>query len=397
MPDGHQRIDFDEIIDRRGTNCEKWDSLEAHSGISAADGLAMWVADMDFRPPASVTRALQRLVDHGVFGYAANDDAMRAAVCWWMAERHDWHVDPGDIFSTDGLVNAIALCLDTFSAPGDGVVVFSPVYHAFGRVVRAAGRSLVECPLALEAGRYCLDFARYDAQMTGHEKILLLCSPHNPGGRVWSRPELEGVAAFARRHDLIVVSDEVHHDLVYPGGPAHVPTAKIDGVADRLVTLTAVTKTFNLAGAHIGQATIAAPDLRARFAARMRALALKPGAIPPVFVEAAYSSEGAAWLDALIAYLAENRKVFDAGIDAIPGLRSMPLEATYLAWVDFDGTGMTAEEFTARVEREARIGVNRGPTFGAGGETFLRFNFATPRARVEEAVARLQSAFSDLQ
>jgi cystathionine beta-lyase len=388
---------FDEIVDRRGTNCQKWDGMAAHSGVSPEDGIPMWVADMDFRPPASVPRALQRMIDHGIFGYAHEDTFMREAVCRWMVERHGWEVDPGHIFSTDGLVNAIALCLDTYTEPGEGVVVFSPVYHAFGRVVRTAGRSLIECPLALVDGRYEMDFDRYDAQMTGRERILLLCSPQNPGGRVWSRAELEEVAAFARRHDLLIVSDEIHHDLVLPGSPEHVPTALIDGVADRLVTLTAPTKTFNLAGAHIGHVTIADRALRERFAARQRALALSPGSIPPVIAEAAYSDEGAAWLDALRVYLDGNRRLFDAAIAEIPGLVSMPLEATYLAWVDFAGTGMDSAEFTERVEREARIAVNRGITFGAGGESFLRFNLATSRTRVEEAVRRLQDAFGDLQ
>jgi len=388
---------FDEIIDRRGTNCQKWDGMQAHCGVSPEDGIAMWVADMDFRPPPSVPRALQGLIDRGVFGYPATDGPMREAVCRWMEGRHGWRIDPEHVFSTDGLVNAIALCLDVFSEPGDGVVVFSPVYHAFGRVVRAAGRRLVECPLARENGRYAMDFERWAGQMTGGERILLLCSPHNPGGRVWTPAELRALAEFARRHDLLIVSDEIHHDLVLPDSPRHLPTALIDGVEDRLVTLTAATKTFNLAGAHIGQVIIADEGLRSRFAARLRALALSTGAIPPVMVEAAYSVEGAEWLAALLDYLDGNRRLFDAGVAAIPGLRSMPLEATYLAWVDFAGTGMAPEEFTARVERDARIAVNRGPTFGAGGESFLRFNLATPRARVAEAVGRLQAAFADLQ
>ena len=388
---------FDEIIDRRDTNCQKWDGMQAHCGVSPEDGIAMWVADMDFRPPPSVPRALQGLIDRGVFGYPASDAPMREAVCRWMEARHGWRIEPDHVFSTDGLVNAIALCLDVFSEPGDGVVVFSPVYHAFGKVVRAAGRRLVECPLARENDRYEMDFERWAEQMTGGERILLLCSPHNPGGRVWTPAELRAMAEFARRHDLLIVSDEIHHDLVLPDGPRHLPTALIDGVEDRLVTLTAATKTFNLAGAHIGQVIIADAGLRERFAARLRALALSSGAIPPVMVEAAYSVEGAEWLAALLDYLDGNRRLFDAGVAAIPGLRSMPLEATYLAWVDFAGTGMAPEAFTARVERDARIAVNRGPTFGAGGESFLRFNLATPRARVAEAVDRLQAAFADLQ
>jgi cystathionine beta-lyase len=226
--------------------------------------------------------------------------------------------------------------------------------------------------------------------------MLILCSPHNPGGRVWTRAELEGVAAFARRHDLILVSDEIHHDLLMPG-QRHIPMAHIDGIADRLVMMTATTKTFNIAGGHTGNVIIHDEALHARFAARMAALGISPNSFGLVMAEAAYSPEGAAWVDALCAYLDGNRALFDAGVNAIPGLRSMPLEATYLAWVDFAGTGMDRAEFTRRVEREARICVNHGPTFGTGGESFLRFNIATPRARVAEAVARLQAAFADLQ
>nr|MCU0856644.1 aminotransferase class I/II-fold pyridoxal phosphate-dependent enzyme [Paracoccaceae bacterium] len=209
--------------------------------------------------------------------------------------------------------------------------------------------------------------------------------------------ELRGVADFARRHDLILVSDEIHHDLVFPGH-RHIPmTLAAPDIADRLVMMTATTKTFNIAGSHIGNVIVPDPALRAAFAGRMAALGISPNSFGLFMATAAYSPEGAAWVDALVAYLDGNRRVFDAGVNAIPGLRSMALEATYLSWVDFSGTGMAPGEFTRRVEKDARIAANHGPTFGTGGESFLRFNIATPRARVEEAVARLQAAFADLQ
>ena len=389
-------MNFDDPIDRRGSNCSKWDKMEQIYGVPADDGLAMWVADMDFRPPQVVSDALAEMLDHGIFGYYGDESSYRKAITWWMKTRHGWQVDPSWIFTTHGLVNGTGMCVDAFTEPGDGVVLFTPVYHAFARVITSAGRRVVECPLTNNDGRYEMDFAAYDALLDGSEKLLVLCSPHNPGGRVWSRQELEGVAEFARRHDLILVSDEIHHDLVYPG-QSHTVMAHIDGIADRLVMMTATTKTFNIAGAHVGNVIIPDEGLRARFAARMAGLGLSPNAFGLVMAEAAYSPGGAQWVDALMAYLDENRKVFDAGINTIPGLNSMPLEATYLSWVDFSGTGMSAEEFTARVEKTALIAANHGPTFGTGGESFLRFNIATPRARVEEAVARLQDAFSDLQ
>ena len=388
---------FDEEIDRIGTHSMKWDMMEARYGVSPDTGLPMWVADMDFRPPDCVSAALQGMVDHGIYGYFGDDRAYRAAICWWMAERHGWTVDPEWIFSTHGLVNGTGMCLQAFTQPGDGVVLFTPVYHAFARVISAAGREVVECPMVMRDGRYEMDFDAYDAQMTGRETMVLLCSPHNPGGRVWSQAELRAVAAFAERHDMTLVSDEIHHDLVMPG-QRHLPMATAaPEIADRLVMMTASTKTFNLAGVHIGNVIIPDAALRNRFAGAMVGLGISPNSFGLVMATAAYSPEGAAWVDALTTYLDGNRRLFDEGVGAIPGVTSMPMEATYLAWVDFAGTGMTAAEFTRRVEQDAQIAVNHGPTFGTGGETFLRFNFATPRARVDEAVTRLKRAFGDLQ
>lgn len=389
-------MSFDEIIERRGTHCAKWDKMEAVYGVPADEGIAMWVADMDFRPPQVVQDALQAQIDHGVHGYFGDDSKYLAAIQWWMEHRHGWKVDPQAIFTTHGLVNGTAMCIDAFTKPGDGVVLFTPVYHAFARVITAAGRQVVECQLTNTSGRYEMDFDAYDAQMTGAEKMVILCSPHNPGGRVWSREELQGVADFARRHDLVLVSDEIHHDLVMPG-QAHIPMARIEGIEDRLVMMTATTKTFNMAGSHVGNVIIHDPKLRETFAGRMAAMGSSPNSFGLIMATAAYSPEGAAWVDELTAYIDGNRRLFDGAVNAIPGLRSMPLEATYLAWVDFSGTGMERAEFTRRVEQDAKIAANHGTTFGTGGENFLRFNLATPRTRVEEACDRLARAFGDLQ
>ena len=390
-------MNFDEVIDRRGTHCMKWDMMEPMYGVPADSGMPMWVADMDFRPPSCVQAAVEGLAEHGIYGYFGDDAAYLDAIRWWMETRHGWAVERDQIFTTHGLVNGTGMCIDAFTAPGDGVVLMTPVYHAFARVIRAAGREVVECPLKVVNGRQEMDFDAWDTRMTGAERMLILCSPHNPGGRVWSGAELRGVADFCTRHDLILVSDEIHHDLIYPG-QRHVPMPlAAPGVVDRLVMMTASTKTFNIAGAHIGNVIIPEPALRARFAARMMALGISPNAFGMHMATAAYSPEGAGWVDALMAYLDGNRRLFDAGINAIPGVTSMPLEATYLAWVDFAGTGMTAAEFTGRVEKGALICTNHGSSFGTGGGSFLRFNLAMPRALVAHAVDRLQAAFADLQ
>lgn len=389
--------DFDERIDRRGTHSAKWDMMEPIYGVPAEDGIAMWVADMDFRPPACVQKAVEDMAAHGVYGYFGDDRAYCDAIIWWMKTRHRWDVTRETIFTTHGLVNGTAMCVEAFTAPGDGVVLMTPVYHAFARVIKAAGRRVVECPLAIVDGRYGLDIFGWDAKLNGSERMFVLCSPHNPGGRVWSAEELRAIADFCQRHDLILVSDEIHHDLVMPG-QRHIPMPlAAPEILDRLVMMTATTKTFNIAGAHIGNVIIADEGLRRRFAATMSAFGISPNSFGMAMATAAYSAEGAAWVDALNRYLDGNRQIFDAGINAIPGLRSMPLEATYLAWVDLAGTGMPAAEFNARVEKQARIAVNHGLTFGAGGESFLRFNLATPRSVVAEAVDRLKAAFADLQ
>lgn len=390
-------MSFDNVIDRRGTHCVKWDMMEKLYGVPTDTGIAMWVADMEFRPPACVQGALEQMLAHGVYGYFGDDTAYLDAIRWWMATRHGWKVERNEIFTTHGLVNGTAMCVDAFTAPGDGVVLMTPVYHAFARVIKAAGREVVECKLANEAGRYVMDFDAWDAQMTGREKMLILCSPHNPGGRVWTKAELAGVAAFCVRHDLILISDEIHHDLIFPGHKHTVMANAVPEILDRLVMMTATTKTFNIAGAHVGNVIIADPVLRARFAVRMAAFGISPNSFGLFMATAAYSPEGAAWVDELMGYLEGNRQVFDAAINSIPGVAAMPLEATYLAWVDFAGTGMAAGEFVERVQKGAQIAANHGATFGAGGESFLRFNLAAPRAQVAEAAERLQQAFADLQ
>ena len=390
-------MQFDELIDRYGTRCSKWDDMEAKYGVSPQDGIAMWVADMDFRPPDCVQNVVRQMAEHGIFGYHGNERAYVDAIVWWMQNRHNWAIDPSWIFTTHGLVNGTAICVDTFTKPGDGVVLFTPIYHSFFRILQTSDRDVIECPLALENGRYSLDFDRYDAMMRGHEKMLILSSPHNPGGRVWTPDELRAIGDFARRHDLIIVSDEIHHDLVYPGQKHTVFPLADDSVMDRLIVMSATTKTFNIAGSHVGSVIIPDSALRAKFKKRMAALGMSPNYFGLRMAEAAYSAEGAAWVDGLMAYLEGNHQLFDRAINALTGIKSMPLEATYLAWVDFSGTGMQPDEIKRRVQQEAQVAANHGETFGQGGEAFLRFNFATPRERVEIAIERLSQAFADLQ
>ena len=390
-------MDFDEVIDRRGTHSSKWDSMEELYGVSPDSGLSMWVADMDFRAPKIIQEKLHGINSHGIYGYYGDHTEYNNSIKWWMKNRHNWEIDTSWIFTTHGLVNGTGLCIDAFTKPGDGIILFTPVYYQFSNLVEAARRKVVECPLKLIDNHYHFDFVEYERNLSGDEKMVILCSPHNPGGRVWTKNELQEVAKFAKKHDLVLVSDEIHHDLVYPNKNHTVMPIADPSVCDRLVMMTATTKTFNIAGAHSGNVIISNPNLRQKFSQRIKALGISPNSFGLFMATAAYSPEGAQWLDELLHYIDGNRVIFDKEVNKIPGLSSMPLEGTYLAWVDFSGTGMEEEEFIYRVQEKAKIAVNHGSTFGTGGEKFLRFNLATPRTLVVEATKRLKDAFSDLQ
>ncbi len=391
------RFDFDTFIDRRGTHSSKWDMMETLFGVPAEDGLAMWTADSDYPTAPCVSAAVRAAANVGVFGYFADYGAYNDAIAWWMRTRHGWTIEPDWILTTQGLGNAIALCIDVWSDPGDAVVIFSPVYHEFSRKIERAGRVVTECPLARDGDRYELDLDDAQRRLTGKEKILIWCSPQNPSGRIWTAAELRAVAAFAAQNGLVLISDEVHHDLVYPGETFPPMAVAAPEAAGRMVIATAASKTFNIAGQKTGNLIIPDPKLRADMATRLRALDYSPNALGLKMVTAAYSPDGALWVDAQIAHLDSVRRMFDAGVSAIPGIRSLPLQSTYLAWVDFSGTGMEFDEFNARTRDIARIAASPGPDFGKGGESFLRFNLATTHDRVSEAVERLQRAFADLQ
>jgi cystathionine beta-lyase len=391
-------FDFDRVIERRGTHATKWDKMAVLSGIDAPDAIPMWVADMDFAAPPGVSEALAAETRRAVHGYYADTGTWAAALGGWMARRHGLEVDPAWVSPTPGVVSALGLIIQAASEPGDEVVVFPPAYHAFRRIILANERRILDAQLAEAGGRYVMDLDGLRAKLTPRTRIVFFCSPHNPGGTVWSPDEIRALAAFCERHDLLLVSDEIHCDLVFPGAK-HTPTlTAAPEIADRLVTTVAATKTFNLAGAHVGACITTNQALKKRIDARIMATGLGSyNRFGMIATEAAWRT-GEAWLDALLPYLVRNRDVLDAGIEAAaPGARSMRLEATYLAWVDFSATGLAPEDVSARVKGRARLLPSPGTQFGPGGETWLRFNFATPRPILEDALGRLEDAFRDLR
>lgn len=389
-------MSFDYPKDRRTAFASKWQNMESFSGVSPDDGIAMWVADMDFDAPACVRDRLRADIEAGFLGYVGDIAPARQAVCDWMRNQHGWDVHPDWVSFSHGVIAGFGMALEAFSEPGDGVILFSPVYHAFYTRTRAKGRDVVESQLALRDGRYEMDLDALAAQLKGHEKIAVLCSPHNPGGRLWSKAEIAELADFCEAHDLLLLSDEIHMDLCFPGA-RHIPTAIAAPQATaRLVTISAASKGFNIAGGETGFIIVEDPSLRARIDAVQKALGGTPNRFGIQMTHAAFA-EGGGWSADLRAYLAENFALWRDRIGALPGVSVMDMSSTYLAWVDFSGTGMDAAEIQRRIAQGARIATSPGASFGTGGETFYRFNLAMPRARVIEAIERMEKAFGDLQ
>ena len=391
------KFDFDRVIDRRNTHSAKWDRMGAACNLDAPDAIAMWVADMDFAAPPAVREALAAEVERSTHGYYASNLGWREAQCAWLERRHGWRPDPEWLSTTPGIVSALGLILQAFSEPDDEIIVFSPAYHAFRLIIEANGRRIHNVPMIEEQGRYRMDMERLSANMPKRGRIVFFCSPHNPGGRVWEREEIRALADFCAANDLLLVSDEIHCDLVYDG-VRHLPTASVaPDIMDRLITCVAATKTFNLAGGHVGATITSNPELKKKLDARINASGLASYNLFGMIATEAALRTGDEWLDQLLPYLQANRDHFAKSIaKAVPGARAMHLEATYLAWVDFSGTGLERADFMDRITNKARIGVSPGPQFGPGGENHVRFNLATQRYWIDEALARLGQAFGDI-
>ena len=391
-------FDFDRIIERRGTHSTKWDSIAKLSGITAPDALPMWVADMDFAAPPGVTEALMAEVSRGVHGYYADTGSWTEALVAWLKRRHQLTIDPAWVTPVPGIVAGLGMLIQAVSEPGDEIVLFPPAYHAFRKIILANDRRILDAQLINQQGRYVMDLEALRKLITPRTKIVFLCSPHNPGGTVWSADELTALAHFCAEHNLILASDEIHCDLIFSHAK-HTPTLNAaPEIADRIVSCFAATKTFNLAGAHMGALVTSNPVLRKKIEGRVAAANLTSlASFGMIATEAAWRT-GEAWLDTLLPYLEANRDLLHARIEkAALGARAMKLDATYLSWVDFSGTGLAAEDVADRVAKRARIFASPGPQFGPGGESWLRFNFATPRPVLNEALDRLDEAFADLR
>lgn len=384
--------DFDTVYDRATTDSLKWANLRERCG--SEDAIPLWVADMDFACPPEVARAVRERAAHPIYGYPIRTDSYYRAVCDWMGKRHAWEISPQWLVYVPGVVPALNFAVQAFTRPGDGIVIQPPVYYPFRKSIQENGRRIIENPLLRMEGGYEMDLGGLERAIDSRTRLFILCSPHNPVGRVWKRQELEALADLCLSREILIVSDEIHSDLVLGGGWRHTCLASVSKeIAERTVTLTAPNKTFNIAGLTMGNAIISNPRLRENFLAAVQGSGIEVSNVfGNVAAEAAYR-EGEAWLDQLLAYLEANyRLVAQFAASRIPEIRVLPLEGTYLAWLDCSGLGMDDEALKRFFFQEAKLWLDDGPKFGTGGSGFMRMNLAAPRSLIEESMKRLERA-----
>lgn len=388
------QYNFDEIIDRRNTNSLKWDFAVERG--RPADVLPLWVADMDFPAPQPVLDALERAVRHGIFGYSDVKSGYYDALAAWFSRRFGWETRPEWLVKTPGVVFALAMAVRALTNPGDAVLLQPPVYYPFFSVVRDNNREVVENPLVYQNGRYEIDFADLEEKIVRHSgKLLLLCSPHNPVGRVWTEAELRRIGEICQRYGVYVVSDEIHCDFTLPGYPHTVFLRANPALAERTVICTAPSKTFNLAGLQASNIWIPGAEVRKKVQKEIdRAGYSQLNALGLVACQAAYEG-GGEWLDQLKDYLRENLGFLRAFLaERLPQVKLAEPDGTYFAWLDCSGLGLCRRELNDLVVNRARLWLDAGHIFGGGADQFQRVVLACPHATLREALERLERAIN---
>jgi cysteine-S-conjugate beta-lyase len=377
--------DFDQVVERRGTDSVKWCRY-------SEDVLPLWVADMDFRSPQPVIDALRDRVEHGVFGYGTESPEVRAVIQERLQRLYGWNTQPGDYLFTPGIVVALNLVARALSEPGEEILIQPPVYPPFFGIEKNSGRAIQQAPLVYGEGGYGIDFDAFERAITPRTRIFLLCNPHNPVGRMFTRAELERLAEICLRHELFICSDEIHMDFIFDGR-AHIPIASIDPeVAARTVTLFSPSKSYNIAGFHFGIAAASDPAVRERLrTAGAGMIANHVGVLDLVAGIAAYRY-GDEWFNQLLPYLQSNRDyVLRYAREHLPGISAPLPEGSYLAWLDCRGAGIEGPPADFFL-REAKVALMDGAFFGDAGRGFVRLNFGCPRSILEEALDRMRAA-----
>lgn len=389
--------DFDRIVDRTGTYSLKWENMTAALPGAPADALPLWVADMDFPCAEPIIKALHERTDRLIFGYSLHQTAAYYdAISGWFHKRFGWQLTPQNIFYSPGVVPAIGFLIDLLSEPGDGIIIQPPVYYPFAQKIQDYDRQVVTNPLQLLNGVYTMDYADLETKLScAQNKGLILCSPHNPVGRIWQPEELQQVVELCQKYDKWIISDEIHCDIVRHN-QTHTPLEKLcPDFKNRIFTCTAPSKTFNLAGLQLSNIIINDPAVQALWNERIAGrIGLRNPNVFAITATITAYTKGEEWLDQVNAYIDANIAYVEEFIaQNLPLVKVLPCQGTYLMWLDFTAYGLDAETLEHKMLNEAKIALDEGKMFGAEGRGFERFNVACPRPILEDCMARLKQTF----
>lgn len=390
--------DFSTLVKRSKMNSAKWAQMYSWNPEVEEDRVPLSVADMELKNPPEIIEGLQTFLDEAILGYTLPGKQFKEAVINWMQRRHDWKIEEDWIVNTPGVVMALANSVRSFTKPGEGVIIFSPVYYPFSLVVERSGRKLAVSPLLEENLYYRMDFDNFaELAKDPNNKLVLFCSPHNPVGRVWTKEELTRFAEICVENDLIVISDEIHHDLIMPGYKHYALDNISPALKDRLVTCTAPSKTFNLAGMHISNIIIANPELRESFRKSLYSMAiLGVNILAYKACEIAYN-ECENWLEQLIELIDTNQRIVKAFFEEnFPKIKAPLMEGTYLQWIDFRALGMSVEALEKFMHEEAQFFTDEGYVFGEAGKGFERINVALPTEILQVQLMHLKNALEKI-
>ena len=390
-------FNFDELFDRKNTSSLKWDQFKDRLKLQynvedASDILPMWVADMDFAIPKVISEAIIERLNHPIFGYSYVNHECKNAIIGWFERRHNWTIDPNSLMFHQGVVPALATILETFTKPGDKICISTPVYPAFFNVPKAQKLEVVECDLVLSDGAFKFDFAELEEQFKSGVKVYVLCSPHNPGGVVWTTEDLEQLVQLCIQYDVLLISDEIHADIVFEGYK-HIPTLTIkDAEKAKIITCIAPTKTFNIAGVHAAIMVVPDKELRAKLNADKSAHGRDDlNVLAAAAVQAAYE-KGDDWVDAMIAYVSNNMDVVVQELNQLEGIQVTKPQSTYLIWIDYRETGLSESEMMHRLLEKGRLAIEPGTKYSEAGRGFLRMNVACPLETVKDGIERFKKA-----
>lgn len=373
---------FDEIFDRKNSNSFKWDYLEEKFGNN--DVLPLWVADMDFKSPKIVSETLEKISSNGFFGYTFKGSEFYDSIVSWIEKRHGWKIDKNNIFTTHGVVNGLSAAINAFSDEGDKIIIQTPVYHPFYKVIETNKREIIKSPLKLKDDKYEMDFDNLNEIIDEKTKILILCNPHNPVGRVWTKQELKKLSNLIIEKDIILLSDEIHSDLIFKPNK-HIPIAKLSKeISEKTITFMAPSKTFNLPGLETSYAIIENENYADKFNEVLNSWSITGNNIYGIFGTQTAYSYCESWLEELLDYIYGNYIYLkDFFSSKIPEIKTYPLEGTYLMWINCKGLNMTNDELDNFFVEKVKVGLNPGYIFGNEGEGFQRINIACPREYLE--------------